>query len=78
MSDEDLPTPADVLTVVDRIKPLLAGLGPLLQGAVLCELTSLWVAGHEPSMREIVLRLHIRTVRKLTKVNAREVWKDQQ
>ena len=40
------PQTRKVLETVARIKPHLAGLAPEVQGAVLCELLSLWLAGH--------------------------------
>ena len=36
-----------VMETVERVKKQLAGLGAPLQGAVLAELTSLWVCGHQ-------------------------------
>lgn len=38
-----------------EIQPLLAGLGPDIQGAVLADLVSLWVAGHAPELRETMM-----------------------
>lgn len=42
----------ETFDIVARIKPMLAGHGPALQGAVLADLVSLWVAGHAPVERE--------------------------
>ena len=68
----------EVLALVDRIKPLLAGQERAYQGAALAELLSLWLAGHPPEVRESVLVAHIEAVRGLTRVNARalrgELW----
>lgn len=47
----------ECLDIVTRLKPLLAGYGPALQGAVLADLVSLWVAGHEPASREGMMDL---------------------
>jgi len=59
--------------IVDRIKPILAGNDPGVQGAVLAELLSLWLAGHSPpEVREVLLKNHVDTVRELTGINARE------
>lgn len=43
--------------IVARLKPLIAGHGPAMQGAVLADLISLWVAGHEPASREGMMDL---------------------
>jgi hypothetical protein len=34
------------LNLAERIKPLLAGVHPSIQGAVLAELTAIWLHGH--------------------------------
>jgi hypothetical protein len=61
---------ADALLL--RIQPLLAGHGPELQGAVLADLTALWIAGHrlsdageERQMHQAMLALHCEHVREL-------------
>lgn len=59
-----------VLEIVEHIKPHLAGHSPETQGAVLCELLALWLAGHPPELRESLLKFHIKVARKLTKENA--------
>lgn len=43
--------------IVARIKPMLAGHDVALQGAVLADLVSLWLAGHHPAGREGVFEL---------------------
>lgn len=60
-----------VLAIVDQIKPLLAGKSPELQGAVIIELTSLWLAGHPKDMRADLLEINNVAIRGLTEVNAR-------
>jgi len=37
---------AEIEAILEQIRPLLAGLGSVLQGAVLAELVSMWLAGH--------------------------------
>lgn len=61
----------ETLQIAERIKPLLAGHPPEIQGAVLAELTSLWLAGVQgaPELREALLTMHIGMVRKLTPIN---------
>jgi hypothetical protein len=46
LSDEMKADAALVIKLVDQIRPLLAGHHPRVQGAVCCELTAYWVAGH--------------------------------
>lgn len=56
-----------------RIHPMLAGIGPALQGAVLADLLATWIAGHPPGVREEMLTFHLGMVRKLIPVNARAI-----
>ena len=56
----------DALALSARISALLAGCGPLIQGAALADLVSLYLAGHRPDEREEVLEVFVETVRKLT------------
>ena len=70
----------EVVRVVESIKPLLAGKGPPVQGAVLAELTGLWIASHripgdEAEQRRLweeLLRMHMDKVRELVEATARE------
>ena len=73
-SSNDLGTPdtRHVMRLVNAVKPLLAGEPPGIQGAVLAELLSLWLAGHYrlgPEMMESLLNLHTEAVRRLLSVN---------
>jgi len=54
-----------------KIQPLLKGLGPDIQGAVLADLLSIWLAGFPEEMREDVLTLHIEQMRPLIEVSAK-------
>ncbi len=67
------PDPHDVEPIVERIRPLLAGHRPEIQGAVLADLLATWLAGHmgegADRVREELLRMHIEMVRKLIPVN---------
>ena len=58
--------------IVDRIKPILAGESPGVQGAVVADLAAIWIAGHRDesraegdAMREELLEMHCRHVREL-------------
>jgi hypothetical protein len=67
-----------VTLLVERIKPLLAGHEPEVQGAVLADLLGLWLAGHQAPgdveatriLRAQLLAEHWLAVRALTSVNA--------
>jgi hypothetical protein len=69
----------DVERLVAKIKPLLAGKPPELQGAALADLLAIWLAGHiapgDPArtreMREHLLAMHVDEVRELIPVNAK-------
>jgi hypothetical protein len=73
------PRIREVTELVDRIKPLLAGHSPDVQGAVVADLTAIWLAGHHVegnakatrSMRAELLAFHCSRVSELTKVNAK-------
>lgn len=64
-----------------QIRPLLAGLPPYLQGAVLSELLALWLAGHyapdnpedTAQFRADLLEMHIRLVKQLIPKIAQEI-----
>jgi hypothetical protein len=47
-----------ILDLAEKIGALLRGKGPAVQGAVLAELTSLWICGHHPDMREQAIAAH--------------------
>lgn len=61
-------------SVADSIKPLLAGHGGDIQGAVLVELVALHIAGHPPQMREGMLSLHVDSVRHMVPVVESELF----
>ena len=70
-ADTGFSEAADAL--VDRIAPILAGSDAELQGAVLADLTAIWIAGHRTPgdradgdcMRESLMHMHVRHVREL-------------
>jgi hypothetical protein len=67
-----------VAAIAERIKPLLAGHPPGVQGAVLAELLALWLAGHHVAgdreatreMRAVILAAHLQGMEPLIAVNA--------
>lgn len=65
MTDRDLLRTAELADqIANRIAPLLAGKGPMVQGAVLALLTARWVCGHQiASEREVALTAHCEGLR---------------
>lgn len=63
------PTGRQVDELVNKIKRHLQGKGPELQGAALCDLLAMFIAGHHPSLRDDVLEIHLNTVRALVPAN---------
>jgi hypothetical protein len=69
----------DVVRLVERINPILAGQPSVIQGAALADLLAIWLAGHvyeglpstTATMREALLLAHVEHVRALVSVNAR-------
>ena len=65
---------------VAKIRPMLAGLGPEVQGAVLADLFAMYLAGHVgcdaeevAKIREEVIETWLKTVRELVPFNEREL-----
>jgi hypothetical protein len=63
-------------SVSDDIKPLLSGLGPEIQGAVLANLTALWIAGFHPELRDRMYEQQIDVTRKLVPSCEHEIFGD--
>ena len=57
--------------LLKRIMPLLAGHSPQMQGIVVVELLAIWLAGHDPSLRDRMLKLQLATLPELV-----ELWHD--
>lgn len=68
----------EALTISERIKPLLAAHGLPLQGAVLADLVSVWLAGHRPAIRDAVLENMVVTIKQLVPLSAMEIIADRQ
>jgi hypothetical protein len=68
-------TPEDAMRLSMMIRPLLAGRAPEVQGAVLGELVSLFIAGHHPDLRDAMLDEHIKLVRGLVPESEKESTK---
>jgi hypothetical protein len=69
-----------VLARVDRICPLLAGLGPAVQSAILADLVARWLAGHrgDALLVEELFSTWVDTVRDLVASARREVQRGEQ
>lgn len=73
MNAEEIPS------IVDSIRPLLAGLPPEMQSAILADLLAIWLAGHHVpddtdatlALRAHLLAEHCQLVRQLVLPNAR-------
>jgi hypothetical protein len=63
------PDPARVFELIDRIRPILAGNHPAVQGAVLADLLAMWLAGHPAELREALLALHVDKALQLVPIN---------
>lgn len=59
--------------VAERIKPMLAGLGPDVQGATLVELTATWLGGHPKEVRDQLWRVHFSAIKIMTEIHARHI-----
>jgi hypothetical protein len=72
----------DVVALVDKLKPVLKGYPPPVQGAALADLLALWLAGHRDprgfaettQLRAALLEHHMEHVRQLIPVNEAEIW----
>jgi hypothetical protein len=58
------------------IRPMLAGYPQEVQGVVLADLLSVWIAGHHPSLRENLLAMYINFVRALVPESEKEIFPD--
>lgn len=71
----------DVALLVDRIRPILAGHPPEIQGAAMADLLGIWLAGHiihgDPAetsaLRARLLATHIELVADLIPINEAEI-----
>ncbi len=69
----------EIVKLVDRIRPLLAGISPEIQGAALADCLAIWLAGHDIpgdriatwEWRDDLMENHWVTVRDLISINAK-------
>lgn len=72
----------EIERIVALIHPLLAGQPAAVQGFVLADLLATWLVGHvipedAPAtdlLRERLIKIHIKTVRKIVPLNAARLW----
>lgn len=61
---------------VDEIRPMLTGLGPEVQSAILADLVSMYLVGLPPAIREEFLDMLLDLVRQLVPVNEKIMFGD--
>lgn len=64
----------EVAPLLEKLKPILAGIHPGVQGAALMELTGIWLAGNPPEMRSLLLQMHYDGVRAMAEHVAPQLW----
>lgn len=66
----DADTAADVVPgIVEQIKPMLAGLHPAIQGAVIADLVAIWISGYQPeSVRQEILDHMVSTAQQMVPI----------
>jgi hypothetical protein len=69
MNDKDETTARRVVNKANKVRSLLAGLPPDMQGAILCDLLATWLVGFPPQVREEMLEMHLAMLRPLIDVN---------
>ena len=74
MTDDSEAQAHEVSDLVEQIKPFLAGRDPSVQGAVLCDLLSLWLAGHSPTIRKAMFAMHFRAVEEMIPVSEKQLF----
>jgi hypothetical protein len=65
-----------VAQMTDRMKDMLAGFPPDVQGAILADLTAIWLAGHAPAIRRELYYEHARLIWPLVEANEKLIFGD--
>jgi hypothetical protein len=63
-----------VAHMTERMKDMLAGFPPEVQGAMLADLTSIWLAGHAPQVRRAVYDEHAKMIWPLVEANEKIIF----
>lgn len=70
MTESDTHAKANLIAMrVEQIRPLLIGLGPEVQSAILADLTSMYLAGLPPAIRDEFLDMLVDLARDLVPMN---------
>lgn len=62
------------LEISEKIHPMLNGLAPEIQGAILANLVATWMAGHRPTVRDTAFREWVITMEKLIDIESKQIW----
>jgi hypothetical protein len=57
-----------------RMKEMLAGFPPEVQGAILADLVAIWLAGHAPPLRELIWHEHVKMLWPLVEANEKIIF----
>jgi hypothetical protein len=63
-----------VAQMTDRMKSLLVGFPPDVQGAMLADLTAIWLAGHAPQIRRVIYDQHAAMIWPLVEANEKIIF----
>jgi hypothetical protein len=74
ISEDKESIPSHGLELSQRIKPMLAGLSPQVQGTALADLVSIFLAGHRPDVREEAFARWIKLVRDLLPLSEKQMF----
>jgi 2,3-bisphosphoglycerate-independent phosphoglycerate mutase len=58
-----------------RMKEMLSGFPPELQGAMLADLIAIWLVGHAPQIRQYLYREHAKMIWPLVNANEKIIFK---
>ena len=67
-------TSRDAIEVSKKMERMLHGLAPELQGAVICDLLAIWLAGHAPVLRPGMLKIHLEQLLPLIETNEKMIF----
>jgi hypothetical protein len=61
--------------LLDRIRPLLGGHHPAVQGYVVADLVAMWIAGHHVDVRDEIRAKQFDFIRELEALHAKVLWR---
>jgi hypothetical protein len=65
-----------VAEISNRMKDMLAHFPPDVQGAILADLTAIWLAGHAPAIRRAAYKVHASLLWPLVEANEKLIFGD--